>query len=183
MTTERLIKLGRQTAITSFLLGTAIFGIYFFTSSFELLSLGYGFIALAGLINIGVLISILVKASQDKDNRTRLFATCALMLLNIPVLFFYCWATIILVGTMRITFTNTTPTTLTNINIVGCGGGHIDKLESGESETVWIEITGDCSIGIDYLSGGQKKEENVASYLTSTMGQKMKHNIGGKNEE
>jgi hypothetical protein len=135
------------------------------------------------LINIGVLISTLVKASKDNDNRAKLFTTCALMLLNIPVLFFYCWAAIILLGTMRITFTNTTPTTLTNINIVGCGGGHIDKLESGESQTVWVDITGDCSIGIDYLSGGQKKKENVAGYVTSTMGQKMKHNIGGQNAE
>lgn len=84
---------------------------------------------------------------------------------------------------MRITFTNTAPITLTNIHIVGCGGAHIDKLESGESETVWVEITGDCSIGIDYLSGGQKKKESVASYVTSTMGQKMKHNIGGENKE
>ncbi|QSB25364.1 hypothetical protein [Flavobacterium sp. CLA17] len=183
MKTEQHIKLGRQTALISFLLGTAIFGLYFFTSSFELLSLGYGFIALAGLINLGVLISILFKASKDKDNRTKLFTACGLMLLNIPVLFFYCWATIILLGTMRITFTNSTPTTLTNINIVGCGGGHIDKLESGESETVWVDITGDCSIGIDYLSSGQKKKESVAGYVTSNMGKKMKHNIGGKNEK
>lgn len=68
MTTERHIKLGRQTTLTSFLLGTAIFGLYFLTSSFELLFLGYGFIALTGLINVGILISILVKANKDRDN-------------------------------------------------------------------------------------------------------------------
>jgi hypothetical protein len=183
MTTERYIKLGRQTALISFLLGTAIFGLYFLTSSFGLLFLGYGFIALTVLINIGILISILVKANKDKDNRTKLFTTCGLMLLNIPVMLFYCWVAIILLNTMRITFTNSTQTTLTNINIVGCGGGHINKLESGESETVWVDITGDCSISIDYLSNGQKKEESIAGYVTNSMGQKMKHNIGGQNEE
>lgn len=183
MKTEQHLKLGRLTALISFLLGTAIFGTYFFTSSFELLSLGYGFIILAGLINIGILVAILVRANKDKGNITKLFRTCQLMLLNIPVLFFYCWAAIILLGTMRITFTNTAPITLTNINIIGCGGAHIDKLESGESETVWVDITGDCSIGIDYLSGGEKKEESVAGYVTSSMGQRMKHNIGGQNEE
>jgi hypothetical protein len=62
------------------------------------------------------------------------------MLLNIPVILFYCWVAIILLDTMRITFTNSTQTTLTNINIVGCGGGHIDKLEVGESKTVWVDI-------------------------------------------
>jgi hypothetical protein len=183
MTTEQHIKLGRQTALISFLLGTGIFGLYFLTSSFELLFIGYGFIALTGLINIGILISILLKANKDKDNRKKLLTACGLMLLNIPVLLLYCWVAIVLLDTMRITFANSTQTTLTNINIVGCGGGHIDKLEIGESETVWIDITGDCSINIDYLSNGQRKEESVAGYVTSSMGQKMKHNIGGQNVE
>lgn len=183
MTTERHIKLGRQTALISFLLGTGIFGLYFLTSSFELLFIGYGFIALTGLTNIGILISILLKANKDKDNRKKLLTTCGLMLLNIPVMLFYCWVAIILLDTMRITCTNSTQTTLTNINIVGCGGGHIDKLEVGESETVWVDITGDCSININYLCNGQEKKESVAGYVTSSMGQKMKHNIGGQNEE
>lgn len=183
MTTERHIKLGRQTALISFLLGTAIFGLYFLTSSFGLLFLGYGFIVLTGIVNLGILSSILVKANKDKDNRTKLLATSGLMLLNIPIMLFYCWGAIILLNTMRITFTNSTQTTLTNINIVGGGGEHISKLECGESETVWVEIIGDCSISIDYLSNGQKKEESVAGYVTNNMGQKMKHNIGGENEE
>ncbi|TXF77667.1 hypothetical protein [Chryseobacterium sp.] len=183
MTTERHIELGRQTALISFLLGTVIFGLYFLTSSFELLFVGYGFIALTGLINIGILISILLKAYKDKENRKKLLTTCGLMLMNIPVMVVYCWVAIILLDTMRITFTNSTQTTLTNINIIGCGGGQIDKLEIGESETVWVKITGDCSIDLKYLSNGQQKEEGVAGYVTSSMGQKIKHNIGGQNEE
>ncbi|TAF46384.1 MAG: hypothetical protein EAZ51_07235 [Sphingobacteriales bacterium] len=183
MTTERHIKLGRQTALISFLLGIGIFGLYFLTSSWELLFVGYAFIALTGLINLGILVSILLKANKDKDNRKKLLTTCGLMLLNIPVMLFYCWVAIILLDTMRITFTNSTQTTLTNINIVGCGGGYIDKLEVGESKIVWVDITGDCSINIDYLSNGQQKEERVAGYVTNSNGQKMKHNIGGKNEE
>jgi hypothetical protein len=183
MTTKRYIKLGRQTALISFLFGTGIFGIYYMTSSIELLLIEYAFIAFIGLINIGILISILVKANKDKDNKKNLLMTCGLMLLNIPIMLFYCWVVIILLNTMRITFTNSTKSTLTNINIYGCGGGQIDKLEVGESETVWIDITGDCSINIDYLSNGQKKVENVVGYVTNSMGQKMKHNIGGHNEE
>lgn len=183
MTTERHIKLGRQTALISFLLGTGIFGLYVLNSSFGLLFLGYGFITLTGLINAGILISILVKASKDNASRTKLFSTCGLMLLNIPVMLIYCCVAIFLLGTLRITFTNQTQTTLTNINIIGCGGGHIAKLERGESETVWVDITGDCSININYLSNDQKKEEIVASYVTNSMGQKMKHTIGGQNQE
>lgn len=183
MKTERYIKLGRQTALISLFLGTCIFGLYFLTSTFELLIIGYVFIAVTGLLNVILLIAIIIKAYKDKENRKKLIKTSGLMLLNIPVMLFYCWITIILLDTMRITFTNSTHKTLTNINIVGCGGGHIDKLEIGDSKTVWVNITGDCSIDVVYVSDKQKKVENVAAYVTSSMGQKMKHKIGGQNEK
>lgn len=95
---------------------------------------------------------------------------------------FYCWIAIILIDTLRITFTNTTETILNDIKIIGCGGGHIDKLEVGESKTIWVRITGDCSIFINYLSNGQRKEETVAGYVTTSMGQKVKFKIGGNKE-
>ena len=183
MTAEKHIKLARITALISFLLGTLIFGLYYLTSSFELLFLGYGFIVLTGPINLGVLIAVLSKARKDKSNRKKLLNTSRFMLLNIPVMFAYCWGVTILLETMRITFTNKTTTTLTDINIVGCGGEHINKLEVGESKTVWVEITGDCSIYIDYQSNGQRKLETVAGYISSSMGQKATHKIDGKNKE
>lgn len=182
MTTERHIKLGRKIALISFVLGTIIFVLYFLTSSIDLLLLGGGFISFTVLVNIGILILILVKAYKDKENRKKLLKTCGVMMVNIPVMLFYCWVTVILLNTIRITFTNSTQTTLANININGCGSGHIDILESGESATVWVDITGDCSINIDYLSNGQRKEEeDIAGYVTTTMGKKVKHNIGVKN--
>ncbi len=45
-----------------------------------------------------------------------------------------------------------------------------------------VDIEGDCSISIDYFSNGQRKHEGVAGYVTNSNGQKMNHNIGGKNE-
>jgi len=183
MKTKRHIKLGLFTALISFLLGTIIFGLYYLTSDSNLLFVGYGFILLTGLVNIGILISILLKAINDKENRKRLLKTCGTMLLNIPVMILYCWIAMILIGTMRITFTNEMGTKITDFNIVGCGGGHINNLEIGESETVWVPITGDCSIYIDYLSDGQRKEERVAGYITSGMGQKINHRIDGKDKD
>lgn len=183
MTTEQHIKIGRLTALVSFLLGTIIFGLYFLTSSFDVVLLGLGFIVLVGLINSGILILIVLKANKDKNNEIKLLKIGGLMLLNIPIMFFYGWIVIVLLGTMRITFTNTTQTTLTDITIVGCGGGHIDKLEIGQSKTVWIDIKGDCSINVDYLSNGQRKKETVAGYVTSSMGQKVNHNIDGKDKD
>ena len=104
------------------------------------------------------------------------------MLLNIPVMIAYCWVAIFLLNTLRITFTNNIGAEITDINIIGCGGGHIDKLKIGESETVWVAITGDCSISINYLSDGQRKEEAVTGYVTSSMGQKVTHKIDGQDK-
>ncbi|HWY38491.1 MAG TPA: hypothetical protein VNY73_08030 [Bacteroidia bacterium] len=105
------------------------------------------------------------------------------MLLNIPVTLLYCWGSIILLNTMRVTLVNSTSDELTDIKITGCETNYIDKLQLGESKTIWVKITGDCSINIDYLANGQRKEENVAGYVTNDMGQKITYRIGGVNNE
>lgn len=180
---DRLNDIARRIALISFLLGTVIFLLYFFSSAYEWLVVGYGYILIAGIANTAVLLLLLFKANKDKGNRTRLLKTAVFVLLNIPVALLYCLFTLFLLNTMRITFTNATPSTLTDINIAGCGGGHIDKLETEDSKTVWVHITGDCSISLDYLANGQRKKEVVVGYVTGTMGQRMKYNIGGQNEE
>jgi hypothetical protein len=183
MTAVELIKIGQKTALISFLSGTAIFGFYIFSSSAIFLFIGYFYIVLAGLVNIGALNSTVVKATKERDLKLQLWKTCGLMLFNFPIMLSYCWVVCILLNTMRITFTNSIQTTLTNIDIVGCGGGWIDKLDSGESQTVWIHITGDCSIKIRYSVNGQVKEEEVAGYVTNNTGEKMKYIIGGENAQ
>lgn len=72
MTTEQYIKTGRLTALFTFIIGTIIFSLYYLTSAFEILLVGYGFIALNGLINIVILIAILIKIQNAKTNRKRL---------------------------------------------------------------------------------------------------------------
>lgn len=183
MTAKTHIKLGQVTSLISFILGTVIFVLYYYTSDFDFLFNGYVFIGLAGLINMVVLIAILLKAKKDKTNQKRLKSASFLILLNIPIMLVYCWGTIILLGTMRINFTNETNTIITDINVLGCGGGYIEELKVGESKTVWVEITGDCSINVNYLSNGKRQEETVAGYITSSMGQKAKHKIDGKDKE
>jgi hypothetical protein len=185
MTTEHYNKLGRITALISFLIGTVIFGLYYQTSQFNYLFIGYIFIALAGIVNFVLLILICFKSEKEKDviKKKKLFRTCSLMLLNIPVLIFYIWVSTILLNTMRITFTNYTGAAIKDIKIEGCSGGYIDKIENGEHKTVWITITGDCSLNIEYSENGQLKTETVSGYLTTSMGQKMIHTIGKPNSE
>jgi apolipoprotein N-acyltransferase len=180
MTTQKHIQLGRLTALISFLLGTGIFGLYYETSDSKLLFVGYGFVVLTGIVNIVVLIAILNRAAKDTGNSSKLNRTLGLMLLNIPVMLIYGWGAMILLNTMRITLTNSTSGPVSDIRI---DVKHIDKLEPGQSETVWIAITGDGSISISYSTNGQQKTGIVAGYVTQNMGGKMNYYIGGKNDE
>lgn len=182
MNTEKLIKTGKQTAIISFIIGTGIFGLYFLSSSDILLFLGYGFIVLAGITNFVIFILLLTRIYYDKTNKQKILSTCGLMLLNIPIMIIYIWIAIILLNTMRITFNNTSKTTYTNIQIIGCETESIKKLEAGESKTVWIGITGDCSLSIIYGKNGVKKTETVMSYVTNNMGQNLSYTIEGGSE-
>ena len=93
----------------------------------------------------------------------------------------YGWVAMVLLNNMRITFTNSTQTVLTDIKIDGCEPAQIDKLDPGATKTIWVGITGDCSINIYYLKNGQAQREEVAGYVTTNMGQKMNYNIGGQN--
>ena len=91
MTSEQYIKLGKQTTLVSFVIGTIIFGLYILTSAVDLFLLAYGFIIIVGLFKTIVLVSILIKAIKDKEKRKKLLITCGTILLNIPVLLIYCW--------------------------------------------------------------------------------------------
>lgn len=183
MKSEKYINLGKGTAIISFLIGVLIFGIYFLTSNSDLLFIGYGFIILAGITNLIILIAILAKSKSDVTNRKRLLKTSGLMLINLPIMFLFIWLSLILIGNMRITFTNSTQNKLTDIKIVGCETEYISELKPNESKTVWVGITGDCSITLEYLENGELKKEMVAGYVTNGMGQKMKHKIDGKDKD
>jgi hypothetical protein len=105
------------------------------------------------------------------------------MFLNIPVFLFYCWFTMTLLNTMRITFVNSSGTVLTEIEISGCDSAHITELQPGESQTVWISISSDCALNVDYLRDGKQKRMNVAGYLTTGMGRSIQFNIEGENPE
>ena len=183
MKSEKYITLGKGTALISFIIGTLIFGLYFLTSNSDLLFIGYGFIVVTGIANLIILIAILAKSNSDSTNRKRLLKTGGLMLINLPIMFLFIWFSLVLIGNMRITLTNSTQNKLTDIKIVGCETEHISELKPNESKTVWVGITGDCSITLEYLENGELKKETVAGYVTSGMGQKMNHKIDGKDKD
>lgn len=104
------------------------------------------------------------------------------MLLNIPYAIFCLWFAIFLTGYYRVTIINDTKSKIGNIELTGCDGKSIKSLDSGESETVWIELDNDCSLDIRFVDkNGITQQDNVAGYLCSGMGQPANYHISGRN--
>nr|MCR6640085.1 hypothetical protein [Sporocytophaga sp.] len=178
MSNHDLNVLGRKIAILSFITGSLIFLLYYFTSFWGLFIAGYLFIAAAVIGNSIILIALLISTFKNKEQRKSNLLTSFLMFLNIPVAIFYFWLVTVLSDTMRITFINTTNSPLTSIEITGCESKHINRLAPDESETVWIAIPHPCSIEIRYMMDGKIKNEVVEPYVCKSMGDKRDHRIG-----
>ena len=183
MTTDKLTKLGRLTALFSFLIGTMIFVFYYLTSLSNLLFLGYAYIIIAGLLNLIIITLLIIRIFDSEGQRLKLLKICGLILLNIPALIIYCYISLYMTGVLRIKFKNATENELTEIKINGCETKTIQKLSPNEVKTIWIGIPRDCSVDITYIVNGQLKQETVSGYMTPGMGQRIKYNIGGKNND
>ncbi|WP_191859333.1 hypothetical protein [Hanstruepera ponticola] len=85
-----LNELGQITATLSFVIGTSLlaFFLYYGESSF-IIEFGLVFIIVVFTVNI-VLLSVLIgSAILNPKHRLKLIKTCAIMLLNIPIVIFY----------------------------------------------------------------------------------------------
>ncbi|MFC5195285.1 hypothetical protein ACFPH8_08085 [Bizionia hallyeonensis] len=85
-----LQNFGKMTALISFGIGTSIFALYLYFGepSFPI-HLGFVFIIIAFIINITILTVLIGSAILNPKNRLESLKTCAIMLLNIPVVILY----------------------------------------------------------------------------------------------
>ena len=82
---------------------------------------------------------------------------------------------------MRITFINETSSVLTDIKISGCDELHIENLKPNEKKLVWVGISGDCSVMIEFIKDGKREKENVVGYTTNGAGDKITYKIEANN--
>lgn len=180
MTKKHLNIIGYCSAILTFLIASSIMFAHYngFHGDFE----GYGiiFIPIAFLINFSVLILILILAERKKIKGP--FRSIGAMLFNIPVAFFYIWFAMYLSSYFRVTVMNDTSSRISVIQIDGCDKKYINELEAGESETIWIKISSDCSLSIAYLDkNGKIKHDQIMGYLCTGMGRPEDFHISGRN--
>ena len=171
----------RLVSLISFLLGTGIFIFYYFTDATSVIFFGIGFIIIAGFTNLVYLILVVTQIKKTKEKRRSYFLTCLIIFLNFPIMILYCWFTLSLMNIMRITLVNETASIINDIKILGCEEKHINKLEPNESKLVWVTISGDCLINIEFNKNGKLEGENILGYITSNAGYRMTHRITEKN--
>lgn len=84
-----------RTAIFSFkyslIIGTLLFLSYFVFKEGQILLLGLGYIGIAVIINLIVLFILLINLITATENRSEILKAMCLLLLNIPIAYFYFW--------------------------------------------------------------------------------------------
>jgi hypothetical protein len=175
-------KIGRQIANASFLIGTLLLLLFYFSGNSEgLLLIVFSYFVLIGIVlfNLVFAIILLRKGMSDERENSPFFRALRRMLLNIPIAVLYFFIVLQLADTMRITFVNDIREEgVSNLKILGCENEMIDHLRIDESEEIWIDISGDCSIFIEYQFRGKLVREEVFGYVTGGMGQKGTYYIG-----
>ena len=175
MKDTRLIHpLAKYTTLFTFLIALLILLAFVFTGDMHYAFLGmYYFLGALG-INLVIVVILTFIGERGISGKG-----IGLLFLNIPTAIGFFAVAIYFTGIMRVTFINDSGQDIRNIHISGCEKEHIEVLENGDSETVWIDIEHDCQIDMTYTTKkGKRKSEVVMGYVTNGMGQKYVHHIG-----
>ena len=166
--------LAKYTTLFTFLIASLILLAFVFTGDIHYAYMGmYYFLGAVG-INLVVVVILTFIGGRGISGKG-----IGLLFLNIPTAIGFFAVAMYFTGIMRVTFINDSGENIRNIHITGCEKEHIEVLENGDSETVWIDIEHDCQIEVSYTtSKGKRKADVVMSYVTNGMGQKYVHHIG-----
>jgi hypothetical protein len=179
METDELIKRSLKVSFASFLFGTGLLVLFFFTSSYFFAMASVPIILVLGIVNLFLLGRLGLKGLKETRNRKKLLRTAGIISFNIPVVFLYLYFVFTLFDTVVVRFKNGTNETLTNISVIGCDERTIDVLRPGQTQIEWISITKKCienNIVIQYEIKGRLQREIVHGYVIE--GRRINHEIG-----
>ena len=121
MKTNSLIRTGQTVAVSSFIVGSLIFWLYYTYVDPRLILIGIAFLVVAGLANLWFLVKVFNLRSPDTKTKKRIQVAKLLILFNVPAAVTYILVTLILLGSVRLTIVNSTDVTLYDLNLQGCG--------------------------------------------------------------
>ena len=175
-------RFGLRLTIGFVLIGTLIVGVFFFTLSSKVALFAYLYTGVAILTNWIYTAYLLYNLLKGKISARTTLRTVVLMALSIPIALAYSYAMVWMMSYARITFKNETGADVGLIKIEGCQERQIENLERGESKTVWIKISSDCQVSIEYQREGITTKETVASYLTNSGGVIASYSLGSNKD-
>ncbi|MCX2678477.1 hypothetical protein OOZ15_00850 [Galbibacter sp. EGI 63066] len=173
-------KTGIYTAVLTFLISTVLLIIYYFTNSPVIILIAPIFIAIAAILNIGILFLLVIRVVNRKNKRKKHLKTSGLMLLNISIALLYFKFAMFLINHMVITLVNNTGETLTDIKIIGGETKTIDRLGIGKKDIEWIYIVKDNSLSLEYKIDNEVRKEKVHGYTIGYSGKRIKYSIEKK---
>jgi hypothetical protein len=180
-TTAFLIKKCRKDGWFSFLLGSALLALYFFSNNPFVALVSAPVVAVLGLYNLLLLGRLLWRARQEPESRRALWQTGALLSLNIPVALLYAHSVLVLENTLLVRLVNDTPQPLRHVVVLGCGQPRsLADLPPGETTIVWLPITRACAertVSVQYAVGAATQQTIIDGYVVS--GQRLNVPLGG----
>lgn len=176
------LQFSKRFSIGLFCIGTLILIVFASTLSGTVAIFGYVFTGLSFFLGFVYLLIIIINIVKGKTDQKTGLKSIGILLINIPVAALYFYLVAVFLNTARITFENTTGHDLSSIKISGCVNTEMNSLQANESKTVWIYISSDCSLEINYEIEGQIKREVVAGYMTSLNGVIATYKIGSNQE-
>ncbi|WP_298371015.1 hypothetical protein [uncultured Lutibacter sp.] len=174
-------KYGLSTALISFIIGTLLLVAFYFSNSISITIFGIFFIAIAGIVNLSVLIKVLINLIKEKEHRKKHMLTSGIIILNIPIAILYFYIVMFLLNTMRISLINETGSNLTDLKIIGGETKLINELKTGDKQTEWVEIKSETPIILQYKLNGEIKTESIHSYPVT--GERINHRIGNNSNK
>lgn len=77
-------QLGFKSALTSFIIGTIILGLFIITRNDFFALIGWMYTPIAGIINLGILLYLIIELCINAGSRSEIAMSIVIMLLNIP---------------------------------------------------------------------------------------------------
>jgi hypothetical protein len=159
-------KFGVRVSISFLIIGTVILIWFYFSMSSKIVRLGYLFTVLALFIAWAYTAFLLFHFVRQKLSLTELFKTIGILFINIPIGLAYIYLVMFLLNHVRITVKNSAASDIMVLSLTGCEEKKLKALKNGDAKTVWIRITGDCAINIEYEVNGIEKKKTLIEYIT-----------------
>lgn len=167
--TPILIKKCLRVTLFSLVLGTAMFGLYFFSNDLLIAFVCAPVVLVLALYSLRLLLQLLWRAPREPENQKALRRTGLLLTPNLPVALLYAKLVLLLSNTLLVRLVNDTSQPLRHLLVLGCGQPRrLADLPPGQATIVWLPIARDCferTVSVQYAMGLATRQTMIDGYV------------------